>query len=64
MSIFVSPTQFGISLESSAKILFEKCYFNLSRSFMITRESKDEQRPVLVSAQRPPKITLHENLNS
>ena len=53
---FVSATQFGISLQHSAKILHKKCYSTLSLILLITRESEDEQRPVVISAHRPTKI--------
>ena len=35
---------------------YKKCYSTSSRTFQITSESEDEQRPVLVSAHPPPKI--------
>ena len=45
-------------------ITITKCYSTSSRTFVITRESEDEQKPVLVSAHPLPKISLHGNLNT
>ena len=38
--------------DKGKKIFYKKCYSISSRTFLITRESEDEQRPVLVSAQK------------
>ena len=51
----VSSTRFGVSLYHGGKLFDKKCYSTSSRIFHITRESEDEQRPVLVSAHPPPK---------
>ena len=48
-------TRFGISLWQSDKLLYKKYYSTSSRTFVITRESEDEQKPVLVSARPPQK---------
>ena len=51
----VWKTWFGILLYNTAKILYKMCYSIPSCIFLITRESADEQRLVLVSAHSPPK---------
>ena len=48
--------RFRISLKQSEKLLYKKCYSTSSQTFVITRESEDEQKPVLISAHPPPKI--------
>ena len=56
MTVLVSAIRFGILPLSSANQFNKKCYSWLSRNFLITTESNDEQRPILVSAHSPPKI--------
>ena len=56
MSVFVRGTRCGISLKQREIFFYKKFYSTSSRTFQITMESQDEQRPVLVSAHSPPKI--------
>ena len=46
----MSTKRFGISLKQREKLFYKVCYSTSSRIYHVTRESQDEQRPVLLSA--------------